>query len=396
MNIRCMGIAGSVLAASLWAMAGPASAAPLTAVQCGDTIDRSIRVANSIFGCDLNGLVVDRDGITINLGGNFIAGNGADADDEVGMLESGIRCVADCTGVSVRNGSLRDFEAGVFIGGSGQDVTLRDLHVSENEHGFHLNGSKISVRATTSRENGNGLSVFGSRTTIADVRTEANDVAGYLIQSDRNTLRNNESLADGVDGFAVNGDRNELVANLAEASSSDGFSVAGDENALRRNVARSNSSGFRIEGVTAVLEDNLATDSGFDGFVVSGAEHSLTGDVAAGNGRLGFALGGAGSSLVSGLATGNISDGILVFGSGSIVRQSKATGNGDDGIDVSAGADQALVRNVANRNGFLNGVADGSGLGIRIAPAVTNLTARSNSARANDDPNACTPGANCE
>src|SRR5688500_19234944 len=89
---------------ALAALSVPAAAQE--AVDCGDTIEESIRLSESLANCDGDGLVVGASGITIDLGGNTIDGEG----DGAGIFnESGHR------DVEIRNGTITGFDEGIRI-----------------------------------------------------------------------------------------------------------------------------------------------------------------------------------------------------------------------------------------------------------------------------------------
>jgi hypothetical protein len=378
-------------------MAAPSASAalPTRTIECGEVIERSLRVANSVFGCDVHGLVIEKPGITVDLGGNFIAGN--NTDDVVGTLESGIRCASECDGVTIRNGSVRRFEAGAFVGAAERGVTLKGLHASESVQGFSLNGPKALVQGSTATDStDNGFSMNGSRAILAGNEAFGGGT-GFSVQGDENVLRSNRARGSGDDGFLLTSaaESTRLSGNLAAGSVSDGYETDGTRTVLTRNRARDNSTGFRLDGPRPRLSGNTATDNGFDGYAINSTRGTLDADVASGNGRNGFNVGGDGNEARDLVARGNVDIGVLIFGSLNEVRSATAIGNGSHGVEVNVGTSHVLSRTTANRNGFQNGQSDGAGLGIRVLPAVVDLVARRNRAAGNDDPAQCSAAANC-
>ena len=77
-------LATAMISASV---AGPAEAAPAP-LACGDVILADTTLHTDILNCEANGLVIGADGITLNLNGHTIAGNGVFQPDrfEAGIL----------------------------------------------------------------------------------------------------------------------------------------------------------------------------------------------------------------------------------------------------------------------------------------------------------------------
>jgi parallel beta-helix repeat protein len=102
------------LLVTLTALANPASAAH---VECGDVITTDTTLDSDLGPCPGNGLIVRADNITLDLNGHRIfAANGP--EETVGVLLGRVR------GVTVRNGTVEGFDAGVAVnGGGGNTVT---------------------------------------------------------------------------------------------------------------------------------------------------------------------------------------------------------------------------------------------------------------------------------
>lgn len=349
------------------------AALPSTIVECGETIEESILVANSIFGCDEHGLIINGSNLTLDLGGNFIAGNGSTMDDIPMVAEAGIRCVGVCTNVTIRNGSVSSFEVGIVIGATGSNVDLKEIQSTQNQTGFHISGA--------------GTVMTGN---VAALNTGD----GFVTTFGGHTLTGNTSSDNGSNGFAITDGGNSIKSNRALDNSSDGFSVIGANNTLRSNQAHRNSTGFDVGNAGNKLSNNVATDSGFDGFNINTSNGTLKSDRAIGNGRDGFILGGSGNRATGVRANGNIEDGILMLGSNNALLRSRAIGNSDEGIEVMSGAGHTITKNVANQNGFLNGQAAVDNFGILVL-GVTNLTASKNKAANNDGIAQCSVAANC-
>ncbi len=158
---------------TLTTLASPASAEH---VQCGDLITESVTLDSDVGTCPGDGLVVVADNVTVDLNGFRVFGlNGPEE-------QVGIRLV-DVSGVTVQNGTVSGFDAGVAIeGGSGNRI--RTLVVRHNINDL--------VGECTY---GDGITVFDSDDNVIE-RNEVIHNGPYsgislVGDSDRNVVRNN-------------------------------------------------------------------------------------------------------------------------------------------------------------------------------------------------------------
>jgi hypothetical protein len=86
-------------------------------VSCGDTIVADTILDRDVVDCPNNGIVIGADGITLDLNGHLIDGDATPFAAcrrrqfcDTGVVNDGH------DGVTVRDGSVRQFGAGVFIG----------------------------------------------------------------------------------------------------------------------------------------------------------------------------------------------------------------------------------------------------------------------------------------
>ena len=377
---------------------------PLTTVTCGFPVTESIKVANSIFGCQLDGLKVMVDDITIDLNGRTIDGN--DADNSLPDYEAGVD-TGNHSGVTVKNGTLTDFEGGVIFGtgtnnrvvavtassgGAGFDLdegsgtTIENSTASRNSvYGFSIDGADHTLRGNTASASGTApasgaaYKVEGANHVIAGNKALDSHWLGFYMPSVTNTtLRNNTASGGGDDGFSVNSTyiagHNTLIGNKAINNYDTGFRIESGvgNDVVKNNVAKANYLGFDLGAEEMLFETNIAS-----GNITNGVQVSDTDSV-----------------LRDNKSSGNLLGGFYVQGSGQTLKNNEAIGNGAHGIEVTASNGHRVVSNTADRNGFLNG-EDQNGLGIKVAAGATNFTAAKNDAKDNADPAECSPTANC-
>lgn len=226
-------------------LAGTASAAH---IGCGATITVSTTLHSDIGPCPGNGLIIGADKITLDLGGHRIFGTPGPGDG----LAGGVR-LPQRSGVTIQNGTISDFDAGVAIyGGSGN--TVRNLAVRDN----------VGPDDTLNAELGDGI---------------------YLYASAKNLITGNTVVGNGVyDGIGVWGkgaDANTILNNVVEATvgtsdRTDGgvgiITNGADLNStvihntlIRGNVVRSNSGAgiSNVNHVGGTIENNTIEGNGF-------------------------------------------------------------------------------------------------------------------------------------
>jgi parallel beta-helix repeat protein len=351
---------------------GPAPAA--SELSCGDTITADTTLTGDLVDCPSNGIVIGADDITLDLDGHTVAGNGQpikrcprDEICDVGVVNDGH------DRITVRNGSVRDFASGVFIGRARHNRVLNVSSSSNQFFGFVIAESARSlVRGSSGDDNpgpdGDGIGIFASRHLrilnnsfrrndlgmhvdhSTDITIEGNRLArnahmGILIEADRNEVRGNHCARNRDHCIVVApGNRNLIVGNRASRDNAGIAIDKGRGNVVARNVVlHARRDGIRlgwvdppIGGIETVVRGNVVSDSRRDAFVVSPHDRH------------------------------------------SVLRGNLAIAAGDDGFDIGSPVAE-LSRNRALRN------AD---LGIEAVPGVSD--AGGNTARHNRDPRQCT------
>lgn len=249
-SLVCLGVVG---------LAGPAQAAHVT---CGQTI-----LVNTTLHADLTcaaGLTIGADNITLDLAGFTVSG-GPGPSDGPGIF------VKNRTGVTVKNGTVRLWDAGVAVEGGSRN-TVTGMRALDNRSGFSDYGEGIGVyfsnnnRITNNqvRNNGpyGGISILqGSfnvidSNQIADNTMSPSNTDGIRLEnigrngSNDNIVTNNQITNSALDGIAVfaGGSRNVIRFNQVSFSPRDGITVfaGGNDNVIEGNNLRANQNGIRM------------------------------------------------------------------------------------------------------------------------------------------------------
>ena len=341
----------AVIALFAGCIVGVATAqSPPAGIACGDTITADTTLDRDLTGCPSNGLVIGADGITLDLNGHTISGNGKpvrrcgrDQICDVGVADD------DHVGVTVRGGSVRGFGIGVGVF-RGRNNRFVELNSSRNQFfGFVIGGSSRTVVRDSSghdnpRPDGDGLGVFNSY----DVRIVHNSFRrngigmhiqdsnhnlikgnvmarngdfGILLEGRGNQLRANHSVRDGVAAIQLGPGRRNVIAWNRIDRSGEGIALEqGRGNLVARNVIV----GVRQDGIRlgmwdppvgntrTVVRRNLVMDAGRDGYRVAQRVRGalLVGNVARRSGDDGFDIDSPSARLIRNRALGSIDQGV--------------------------------------------------------------------------------------
>jgi parallel beta-helix repeat protein len=363
------------VAATLAFAAAPALAADTASahgLRCGDTITKDTKLDRDLRNCPTNGIVIGADGITLDLNGHVVDGDGELIDPcppDV-ACDIGVDNSAGHRGVTIKNGSVREFAVGVLV-----------LDAADNR----------LLGAATSHNTFSGVVIVGASGTLIDRNSASangldTDQAGISILNSQRT----EILRS---SFARNGDIGLYLetfddARIAQSTFSENPEAGvllngGDRNRISANRFVRNGDQLVVSGNANVVSDNLLADAlGCDegcGFGISlegGHDNVVERNVVAGAIEAGirvasFESEGGPPTVANTVRLNAVShsklDGVLVgsMATNTLLDRNVATGSGDDGFDVDSPA-TTLVGNLAVGSGDFGieavpGVTDGGG-----------------------------------
>jgi nitrous oxidase accessory protein NosD len=342
-------------------------------VGCGDKITTDTRLDSDLVNCPNNGIVIGADGVTLNLNGHTIDGDGKTfaACPRRKICDVGVVSVGH-DGVAVRHGSVRQFDVGVLVGSARRG---RVLGVSSSQNRFFgfavFDSARILVRDCSGSDNlapdGDGMGLFGSH----DIRIlhntfRHNPGPGIHIDESTDNLIHGTLFSQNAPAILITAsNRNQVRGNRIVRVREAILVAPGNRNVIARNRVREAVGGIGIEtGRGNVVARNVVVGARRAGIRLGIGEPSL----------------GGGSNVVRGnLVRGSGDDGFVVFRKDdhSLLRRNLAVGAGDDGFDVRSRTAKLTV-NRAVRNGDL---------GIEAVHGVTDDGG--NIARVNGDPRQC-------
>jgi Periplasmic copper-binding protein (NosD) len=348
-------------------------------VSCGDTITTDTTLDSNLVNCPNNGIVIGADNITLYLNGHTIDGDATPVDPcpEGESCDVGVDNSAGHRGVTIEDGSVRQFSVGVLVAGGAARNRLHQLAVSDTtDIGIFVADSTDSVIDKTSMSDPgvNGLVLLDSQQALV-ARNSVSGTTGYAVFMfgvDDSRIQHNKLNAD-QHGFLLGDSARNLVQHNAVSHTGGGIEVV--EGATGNRVEHNRFTGILVgDASDNLIRHNLvAAPEGFgiilDGAVRTTLDRNLI--TAPGPAIIVTKLEAAAAprdTIVSGNhVTSKLSDGILVDNgaTGTLLVRNLAIRSGDDGIDVDAPA-TTLTRNTANHNHDLGieavpGVIDGGG-----------------------------------
>lgn len=334
--------------------------------KCGDTITTDTTLHKDLVNCPNNGILIGAKGITLNLNGHLIDGDGTEAsgcNPNAEVCDSGV--VDDGhDGTTVMHGRVREFGVGVLFGTStaGRVQHNRVLGISSSRNlffGFVLASSTRSlVRNSSGSRNippeGDGMGLFASHhIRILGSSFRHNSGPGIHVGDSTDNLIKGNLLSSNGPAILIEGNRNEVRGNRIIRGAGIVVNRPGNRNVIVRN---------RVFGA----RDSIAIEKGRGNLV---ADNLVVRARGAGI-RLGIRRPNIGSinTVVRGnLVRGSGRDGFAVHEKdrGSLIKRNIARGAGDDGFDVESRSTK-LTSNRALRNADLGieavrGVIDGGG-----------------------------------
>lgn len=179
---------------------------------CGQVVRHSAVLTRDLYCRGLPGVVVGAPGITIDLKGFTLRG-----DRTPGSY--GIDDLRGYDGVTIENGSLRNFDYGL-VGFAADRLVVSRVHASGNlGDGIFVAGAAAAVSASTSSGNGgDGIYVLGASADVRSTTASGNLGNGIYVSGVSAAIRWSVASGNAHHGIAVSGDAAVVEGNRAEAN----------------------------------------------------------------------------------------------------------------------------------------------------------------------------------
>jgi parallel beta-helix repeat protein len=362
--LTAMVVSVTLLTAALacWLAIG-GSQASAAQVKCGDTITTDTTLHKDLVNCPNNGILIGADHVTLNMNGHTIDGDGTpdhSCNPVTDFCDVGV-AVESHHGVTVKHGSIRDFEAGLAAFRV-RHVRLLGVSALRNHSiGIGIASSarvlvrNCSANRATARE-GDGVGVFDShRVQILNSTFRHNGHTGIKpIGSTNGVIKGNLVADNGDEGFLMEGGEGFRVKGNRLVRNGAGITLGpGSHNVITRNHVFRGRDGIRIEKGHGNLVANNVVSHAHRAGIRLGIKHPF--------------LGGAHNVVRRNRVRDSRVDGFVVVKKDrhSLLKRNVAKGSGDDGFDIESSS-TTLTRNRAAHNGDLGieavfGVNDGGG-----------------------------------
>lgn len=247
--------------------------------KCGDTITADTTLHKDLIDCPNNGIVIGANGVTLDLNGHLIEGDGtksAECDPSKAICDSGVADDGQ-DHFTLMNGRVRGFDVGVLVGtttpGKVRDSRVVGISSTGNAHLgiaiFSTNEGLVkdsSGSDSLDRHGGVGL-VLGeaNRIRVLESSFRNNPANGIQIGSGSRNLVDGNQIDGGKDGVTVEAEAKHtlLRSNRASHAKDDGFDIEAPTTKLTRNRAVRNRD-LGIQAVRGVIDGggNVARHNG--------------------------------------------------------------------------------------------------------------------------------------
>ena len=339
-----------------------------TQPNCGETITADTTLDGDLVDCPNHGIVIGADDITLDLNGHRIDGDGTPAVGcnprkefcDIGVFNRGH------DGVTTRDGSVREFDAGVFVFKARASRVLDISSKKNTSFGLIFNELSHSlIRDSAGSDNippeGDGMGVFGSHDLrIVDSTFQNNPGPGIHVADSNDNLIKGNLFAHSSPGVIIEADRNEVRDNRFVRNDDGGIFVGGSRNVLTSNHFSGQGIGID-EGNHNLVARNVVVEprkSGIkigndfaDGTSIGGVDTIVSRNVVKRSGGNGFLVNKKGTTdLRRNIALGAKGDGFHVESRSTKLTKNRARRNADLGIDAVKGVIDG-GGNRASRNG---------------------------------------------
>jgi parallel beta-helix repeat protein len=285
------------------------------------------------------GITVAASDVTIDLGGFTMTGPAGSLD--------GIFVNAPFQNVTVRNGSVVDWDGVGIEVSNAREAVVEDVHVSGSGDSGIVTDIGARISGCTVAENGGHGIDAGAHSVISDCTTSDNT------------------------NFGVDAGDQSVIARVTAKGNSVGISAGVDSRVLDCTAQANDITGIRVSA-TSVVDGCTAADNlggnGIEGIAASVVIRNCT---ARNNGIQGITIAHAG--LVENCTSANNTQSGIRAQNGGVIRGNTVRANDVHGIHV--GSNAIVEGNLADGNGLVTGtgfVADGSGNHIEGNTAVGN------------------------
>jgi Right handed beta helix region len=245
--------------ASLCPAGSSAKAAATPITTCAQLVTTNAVLTQNL-NCAGQGIVVGASGITINLNAHVLKGNNG--------FSHGIVDTAGYDDVTITNGAVRNFDAGIAAANGADNITISNVTVSGNtSSGIGITGSSASIKASTVlRNGGDGIGIVGDSASITSSTAAGNGANGIYVLGNIASVKSSGAFGNTSNGIYLKGASASIVSSNGSGNGFAGVYVDGDSASIQSTTASGNVTyGFFVSGDAGTLTRNRAEANGFPG-----------------------------------------------------------------------------------------------------------------------------------
>ena len=234
---------------------------------CGAVITADTTLLHDLIDCPGDGIVIGAANVTLDLNRHTIDGDAASGalGPDIGIRNDGF------DGVTVKSGTVREFDFGIRISNVSANSLLRLLSTLNSRAGIRAEGSEGGrLLASTAVDNGTfGIILFGENHDNLLEGNAASDNGGGGIGdfvSDHDRIAHNVVTGNAEEGIAVGGSSDSSVEQNSVSDNFGGIAVFGsDRNTVTGNRVFRNRDNIIIDGDgNSVLANHVSDALGCD------------------------------------------------------------------------------------------------------------------------------------
>jgi hypothetical protein len=241
-----------------------AGVTPITT--CGQAVTTNAVLTQDLT-CAGTGVIVGASGITIDLNGYVLKGDGTAG-------HYGIDNKSGHDDLVVKNGVVRNFDTGVYAITYASGQTVSSVVASGNVgQGIYISGPSAKIASSTAAGNGQtGIHVLVGPGSVTSSTASGNGLHGIWMEGTKHSVKSSTAVGNAGYGIVVSGDAASVTSSSANGNKATGVRVVGSSASIKSSTTSGNGgNGIAVSGDATVLQDNRAEANGFPGGNSDGA-----------------------------------------------------------------------------------------------------------------------------
>jgi putative surface-exposed virulence protein len=241
-----------------------AGVTPITT--CGQVVTTNALLTQDLT-CAGTGVIVGASGITIDLNGHVLKGDGTAG-------HYGIDNKSGYEDLVVKNGVVRNFDTGVYAIGYASRQTVSSVVVVGNvKQGIYVSGPSATIASSTAAGNGQtGIHVLVGPGSVTSSTASGNGLHGIWMEGTNQSVKSSTAVGNAGYGVVVSGDAASVTSASANGNKATGVRVVGNLASIKSSTTSGNGDyGIAVSGDATVLQGNRAEANGFPGGNSDGA-----------------------------------------------------------------------------------------------------------------------------